>query len=128
MPSIAGRLSRYGVDVNQYREPEHTPLTTAADCGNLEVLKLLIEAGADVNKHGAVMGETPLHFAATSLENAPSVKEIVRALVQAGADVHAVACCQQSVTTQSGQTPLFMAAYCGRVEAVEALIEAGGRT
>jgi ankyrin repeat protein len=65
-----------------YGEGE-TPLMMAARTGNLESVKLLIEAGANVNDAERFRGETALMLAAVE-NHAP----VVQALVDAGAQVN----------------------------------------
>ena len=88
------------------------PLHFAAGLGDLDVVKLLVDAGADVNgKCQAWMA--PLHYAA--LGNAD--REVFGLLVSKGADIDA--------TDSKGQTPLMLAARTGCSGGVEALIAAG---
>ncbi|MFR5959712.1 MAG: ankyrin repeat domain-containing protein [Bacteroides stercoris] len=63
--------------------------------GNLTVAKLLIDAGANVNK-SLLNGNTPLHFAAWS-----GNKFIGRDLITANAQV--------DVQNEHGETPLILA-------------------
>jgi uncharacterized protein len=75
-----------------------------------DVMKLLISAGADVNRIGPG-GETPLIQAGNNFE-------MVRCLVEAGAQVN-----YQSPRT--GITPLMAAAIAGNLQAVRHLVESG---
>lgn len=59
----------------------------------MQGLAVLLEAGADINKHGGINGETPLH--ATARLN---WLEVVKFLVSRGADLHA--------TDRNGLIPL----------------------
>ncbi|KAJ1445781.1 ankyrin repeat protein, partial [Pelagophyceae sp. CCMP2097] len=79
--------------------------------GDGTVLKLLIAAGADVNKPDA-LGRTPLHLASLA-GNAVAT----RVLVQAGADV-----CRTDV--RRGATPAHYAAAFARVESIQLLLSA----
>jgi hypothetical protein len=65
------------------RDPSWTPLHTAAQSGDLDAVRRLLESGADPNAREAGDNTTPLHWAA-----ATNHVEIVQALVDAGADVH----------------------------------------
>lgn len=63
----------------------HTTLSYACRYGNTEVVKLLIEAGADVNERDK-SANTPLH----GLVGNKQCKEIVKLLIEHGADVNAM--------------------------------------
>lgn len=67
-------------DLNQHNMIDDTPLHTACSWGQLEPVKVLVEAGADVNARGD-LGATPL-FNAVIGKNA----EVVKYLIQEGAD------------------------------------------
>ena len=75
-----------------------TPLMYAAAAGSLEAVKLLVEAGADVNARND-MNSTALMWAATEIDK-------VRLLLQHGADVNA--------TSTYGRSALMIAAMSDR--------------
>ncbi len=87
------------------------PVADAAKRGDLQGVRALIEAGADVNAaHGD--GMTPLHWAARNHD-----RKLTDVLLEAGADVEA--------TTRLGEhTPLHVASREGATDVVEALLEA----
>jgi ankyrin repeat protein len=95
------------------------PLMFAAEKGNLEIISLLLKAGAKVNyrsksddpKMAANNGVTPL--IASIVPNASP--EVIHTLVRAGADVNAKA--------DNGLTAILKAAMQGNVDTVQALIE-----
>lgn len=95
-------------------EPSAYDETLPAACrdGDLELARLLLAAGADVEAKGRY-GMTPLHRAAYN-----GLTEAVRLLSAAGADVNAV--------DRRGHTPLYYAAEKGDTDAVRLLLEAGG--
>jgi len=89
------------------KESENT-LMLAAIQNQIEIAKLLIEQGADVNKPGW----TPLHYAATK-----GYIDIMRLLIEHSAYLDA--------ESPNGTTPLMMAAYYGTPQAVKLLLEEG---
>jgi len=71
-----------GYELNDFDDEGHTPLHHAARAGNLPMMRLLIEAGANVNAHDAAsIGETPLGAIAANC-----TFEVAQLLVEAGAD------------------------------------------
>jgi ankyrin repeat protein len=97
-------------DVNLKDQKETTPLMYAAAFGSLDAMKILVEAGADVNATNA-LAVSPLLWCAGDLEK-------VRLLVSKGADVNA--------RSKQGQTPLLIAAsHDGASEIVKLLISKG---
>ncbi len=82
-----------GVDVNS--QWGGTPLMSAAYYGHLDILKLLLERGADVKAVNSE-GETALHYAARGLSPSP---QIVETLLGSGAPVNA--------QDQAGRTALM---------------------
>jgi ankyrin repeat protein len=63
-------------------------LHAAASRARLELVRLLLAAGADVNRREPDTGRSPLH-AAVSTGRSHDAPEVVRALLDAGADVNA---------------------------------------
>jgi cytohesin len=132
-------LINHGADINARTTWKRSALMAAAEKGFLDTVRALVDAGAkDINSafrgalsHGrndvalcllgkgadpkGVPGEytLPLHEAATSCSN-----EVIRALVEAGADVNA--------TNEGGATPLDRAKGNGKYEAVRTLRVLGG--
>ena len=88
-----------------------SPLIIAAVFGQIEVVRALIKAGADVNSRNNE-GSTPLITAAVFGQI-----EVARALIEAGADVNS--------RNNEGSTPLHTAAFFCRTEIVEALLDNG---
>jgi len=103
-------------------DPHPSPildLWTAAFQGNLEAIKRHIAAGAEINAPFIApgipaSGATPLHLAVLADQG-----EVVRYLVEQGADLKAKA------KDAHGGTPLHWAAALGRIEMTRLLIEAG---
>lgn len=91
-----------------------TALHCAAEMGRVEIIAVLLAAGAHVNPRGPEE-KIPLYLAAMNGHT-----EAVRLLLAAGAEVNAL--------TSAGHTPLDIALVCGRLEASKAIWGAGGRT
>ncbi len=79
--------------------------------GNLEAVKLHIEAGTDIDEKDAMSGSTPLISAATF-----GKIDIAKALIDAKADL--------TLKNNDGATALHSAAFFCRVEIVQLLIDA----
>jgi ankyrin repeat protein len=91
-----------------------SPLSHAATKGNVDMVKLLIESGANVNAKDKD-GFTPLDNAVGKGNNI----DIVKLLVEKGANVNA--------KDGGGFTPLITAAYYGNIDIVKFLIESGAK-
>ena len=88
-----------------------TPICWAAYKGKPEVMKILLEAGA--NPDAADGNQNfPLHWAATR-----GFKSIAKLLIDSGADL--------DKTDKHGQTPLYWAARIGHTDIVRILLNAG---
>src|SRR6185503_5318341 len=87
-----------------------TPLMTAASCGHVSLVRLLLQRGAKANAR--VQGKTALFDAVSQGQRV----EVVNALVEAGANIHANWC---------GETVLMAAAGGGCLPIVKRLVELG---
>src|SRR5258708_54720 len=97
-------------DANLKDQKETTPLMYAAAFGSVDAMKILLDAGADVNAKNA-LSVSPLLWCAGDLEK-------VRLLVSKGADVNA--------RSKQGQTSLLIAAsHDGASEIVKLLLDRG---
>jgi ankyrin repeat protein len=95
------------------------PLFVASRSGRVEVVKLLLDHGADPNKVNS-KGNTPLWFAAQSPARPASDRvAVMELLLGAGADIHK--------RCEDGTTALHFAAWRGPVEVVEYLLSRGAR-
>lgn len=120
----AGRLERVREILDRdpslasaYASDGFHPLGLAAFFRRLDVLRLLIERGADVGAPARNrLAVTALH-SAVATDAGPVDHEIVRALLDAGAPVN--------VPHLGGGTPLHTAAFTGDVESARMLLERG---
>ncbi len=103
-----------GVDVGALDSNKWTALHEACRYGQLEVVKALLAAGADPNLPHSQNGFTPMVVAAFEVGHA----DIIRALVKGGA--------APSLASAHGRTVLHQVAESGDVDALEALLQAGG--
>ncbi|MBI1872942.1 MAG: ankyrin repeat domain-containing protein [Acidobacteria bacterium] len=105
-------LLKDGADVNSAQADGMTALHWAATKDDVEIVKILLYAGANVRATTRLGGYTPLLLASKS-----SSAAMIETLVAAGADPNA--------TTTNGTTPLMLAAASGKVDAVKALLGRG---
>jgi ankyrin repeat protein len=109
--AVRGLLNQK-VDVNQAQGDGMTALHWAASNDDLELVQVLLDAGANIKAETRLGGITPL-FMACKNGNA----SIIEALLKAGASA--------SAPDAHGTTPLMMAAAAGGAEAVKVLLEHG---
>jgi ankyrin repeat protein len=91
----------------------YLPLILAAEIGNFEIVQILVEAGADVN---AQQGNPP-SLSSLSMAAAYDRIQIVNYLIQAGADVNIRDC--------EDWTPLMYAVAKGSINTTNILLDAG---
>ncbi|MDQ6707619.1 MAG: ankyrin repeat domain-containing protein, partial [Acidobacteriota bacterium] len=97
------------VDVNAQEDDGATPLAWAVVRCNLELAKLLLEAGANPNLANE-QGIGPLNIAITN--GSPGMVEL---LLGKGADAN--------IARESGETPLMTAARLGQIEIMKMLLD-----
>ena len=133
-------------EINKVLGERDTPLISACYGGFVDIVRLLIDKGADVDKaNDEQLGETPLNIACQV-----GHLEVARLLLESGADVNKAdkygrtplrnACDQGRLdvvrlllekgpdmdkATNLGETPLFIACLKGRLDAVRLLVENG---
>jgi ankyrin repeat protein len=105
-------LLREGAAVNVAQSDGMTALHWAAELGNVELVRLLVDAGADLEAPTRIGDLTPLHIGAEVGQSGT-----VRALLEAGANAES--------RNANGSAPLHFAAMSGSVEAVVALADHG---
>lgn len=111
MPLLRDAALASGADLDHLYS-EGTALFRACRAGRTAVVEWLIAAGASVNLRADVERPTPLHAACWR-----NHIDVVRALLVAGANVHAV--------DQNGGTALDRALMQGHVDVVRVLVAAG---
>ncbi len=110
--SMAETLLEAGADPNVTQWTGETPLIVCARTGAVEAVKALLSRGADVDMKESQQGQTALMRAAAGRH-----PEVVRALVEHEADVHA--------RSRGGFTPLLFASQQGDIESARILLAAG---
>jgi len=108
-----------GADINTIDKNEDLPLVSAIYGNRIEIVKLLVSKGADVNAR--FRGTTPLHCA-VSLVTAyypKDTRELAEFLIKNGADVNA--------RDSQGATPLHYTWYNGQRDIAELLISSGAK-
>ena len=110
--AMVGLLVTAGANPNGVQRGGETVLMTAARTGNVDAVRVLLDHGAEVGAREAVGGQTALMWA-----SAEGHAGVVRLLIKSGASVEA--------RLASGFTPLLFAVREGRIEAMQALLEAG---
>lgn len=108
-------LVNHGSNVNFKDKIGRTPLLWAATNGHYDLVKTLLETGADVSAANN-RGRTALHLAVDSTDTT-HIEEIMKLLLQYQADACAI--------SDGGWTPLHNAAQKGLTDVVERLLEAG---
>lgn len=88
-----------------------SPLHTVIELGEIDLIKLFVLCGVDVNQPLTRFGETPLDVAARF-----GNIEVIRVLCELGA----------IIKISSKRTPIYYAAKAGMVEAIRVLHELGG--
>lgn len=101
-----------GIKPNVRNPDGDTALLAAAASMSVETVKVLVEAGGDVNAASTENGWTPLMTAAFF-----GAADCVRVLLEGGADVNA--------TNKYGETALLQATFRGQDDAVKVLLEHG---
>lgn len=89
----------------------------AAYVGHLGAVRVLIEAGADINKHAAFMCATSSALRIACVHNRP---DVVMQLIKAGADVN-----DELITDGSSASALVVVVERGHEACVALLINAG---
>ncbi len=112
-----------GADIDCYNDMGNTPLHLAVEQCDVEMARILLEHGADVNRRTEMGSWTPLVHAVEAVSDAanqvnrPPDNKILEVLLQYGADV--------TSRDFRGWSALFFAEKYGNIEALRILREAG---
>lgn len=87
--AFAGATATAALLLERGADPDSGALHSAAGGARPALVRLLLEAGADVNRRDPATGRTPLH-AAIGAEPGSDALEVVGMLLAAGADVNAI--------------------------------------
>lgn len=123
-PQVTRYLLEHGADPDLQRNENISPVLGAS--GNVECMRLMLEAGANVNQASEHNGETALHGYAGSHDT-----EAVRLLLQYGANPNArtkpgmKTYCLWRDARVRGETPLHRAAAWGSPDVIQLLLDAG---
>jgi len=109
------RLLDEGVDVNTKFRYNATALFYACDAGNLDIVKILLARGADMNIKDTFYGFTPLMLASSPpRKKTPAHNEIAKLLISKGA--------------AGKEDAMLTAIDDGDVDIVKAVLDSGGVT
>jgi ankyrin repeat protein len=111
-------LLNHGADANAHSSGCFTPLIAAAHSGHLEAVQVLLEHCADINLQH-FLGETALYCALTGHGSDEKVVEIVRRLLEHGAD--------PNIRNKKHKIPLHQASSRGYLEAARLLLSYGAK-
>ncbi|XP_014616282.1 PREDICTED: ankyrin repeat domain-containing protein 27-like isoform X3 [Polistes canadensis] len=101
---------------SSYNDNGKTVLHVASTVGSLEIIQLLLDAGADVNVTTKVEGHTPLHLACSA-----NKIQAVKIILDCGV-------CNINAKDSNGDTPLHLAIRNVNIRIVELLIRSGANT
>lgn len=135
-PRMVGALLRAGAEPDAGPATRPSPLMLCARTGSVEAVRLLLAAGADANRGEPRRGQTALMWAVAQRH-----PEIVRELIDGGADVHArtrirprfvniadpndIYTIVSGTVDSGGSTPLLFAARQGALQSARLLLAAG---
>lgn len=112
-PKLVEQLLQQGASPNALSTPAETPLSVAVQTGTVELIRRLLEAGADVG-----LGD-PLHYA---IEREADALEVVRLLLHRNTPVNTIQFAHPSARqwrhSLTRGTPLHKGCHVGKYEVV----------
>ena len=111
-------LLDHGADPNARNRSGLTPLSGAASRKHVDAVQILLEYNTDINSQSDG-GETPLYWVLTRGHSDGKVPDIVRRLLEHGAD--------PNICDNDRSTPLHQASSRGSLEAVRLLLSYGAK-
>jgi len=131
---MVGRLLQAGANPNTPLPSGETPLMAASRAGGVQTVQLLLRRGANPNAKESWREQTALMWAVAQQHT-----DVVRALIEGHADIHAKSKAWYELTNpsgdadgssvmwvlQGGYTPLMFAARDGDLESAKVLLAAG---
>ena len=111
-------LLDHGADVNALSNFHFTPLSEAASQMHVEVVEILLAYNADVDLQNRD-GETPLYWSLCGVSSTGKLVDIVRRLLEHGAD--------PNICTNGHSTPLHQASSHGLLEVARLLLSHGAK-
>lgn len=113
---LCAAIARYNCDMRAHNHEGATPLNIACSQLNVDIVKLLITAGADVN-YGTSTVLTPLACVLQKADSKPlQAAKIARVLIENSVNVN--------LRLQDGSTPLIATVRCGNMEMLQELLRA----
>lgn len=106
------QLAEAGADVNFQAGNGWTALQHAADQDNIDIARILLDRGADINHRNIPTGRAAIHYAAVGEDTA-----LLELLIERGAQI--------DIRNNDGETPLFDAASSGSEKGVKMLVDSG---
>lgn len=103
-------------------DDDYTPLGVAAREGHSDIVRTLLDAGADASRVIGLFRGTPVHEASFF-----GRADILQVFMKTGERVGAPAIELDAQCAYNGFTPLHDAVWHGHLEAVQTLVEAGAR-
>lgn len=121
---IAQKLVDKGVDVNAQNKFGLSAVTFSVVMGDLEMVRLLLDSGADVEHTGTDSGSSLIHLALGTRVNRNPVAKMVKLLVERDAKLDTLSECHMWNASKWRCPPIHAAIQLNNREAVDVLLAA----